>query len=197
MELTDEHFLGTFGHRGQQNDLSVAKESLTVTARMPWIALWGIPTNSKPDGAARDPVVRRQYITQRWVDEHGVTPSCRRREGRGTVSHSETCRKGFDAIEKKLDKQLEEATRNAEPPLVNTVEVEVEQPQELPMTGGASSSSGPAPSGQEAVLLSSFSSPEVRMEITESSGSRMPLEGLTRTTRVTGSIRFGRRTHHT
>ena len=34
----------------------------------------GTPTNPKPDGTARDPVIRRQYIIQRWVDEHGVTP---------------------------------------------------------------------------------------------------------------------------
>ena len=53
--------------------------------------------------------------------------------------------------------------------------MEVEQPQEHPMTGGASSSSGPAPSGQEAAPLPSPSSHEVRKEITESSGRR-PLE---------------------
>ena len=45
-------------------------------------------------------------------------------------------------------RQLEEATRDTEPPLVSTVEMEVEQPQEHPMTGGASSSSGPATSRQ-------------------------------------------------
>ena len=97
------------------------------------------------------------------------------------MSHSETSetyRKRFEAIEKrKLDIQLEEATRNAEPPLVNTVEMEVEQPQEQLSTGGASSSSGPAPSGQEAVPLPSPSSHEVRMEVTEPSGSTRPLEG--------------------
>ena len=74
------------------------------------------------------------------------------------MSHSETWRKRFDAIgKKKLDKQLEEATKNAEPPLVSTAEMEVEQLQELPMTGRASSSSGPAPSGRDAVPLSQFS----------------------------------------
>ena len=53
------------------------------------------------------------------------------------MSHSETCRKRFVAIEqkKKLDKQLEEATRNAEPPPVSTAEMEVEQPQQQPSTG--------------------------------------------------------------
>ena len=69
----------------------------------------GTPTNPKPDGAARDPQVRRQHITQRWVDKNGVTPGCPLCEGRGTMSHSETCRKRFDAV----DKQVEEATRNA------------------------------------------------------------------------------------
>ena len=78
-ELTDEHLLGTVG----------------------------TPTNLKPDGAAKDPQIRRQYITQRWVDEHGVTPGCPRCEGRGTMTHPETCKKRFDEIEKKkLDKRL-------------------------------------------------------------------------------------------
>ena len=93
------------------------------------------------------------------------------------MTHSETCRK-FEAIEKrKLDKQLEEATRNSEPPPVSTVEREVEQPQELPSTGGASSSSGPAPSGQEGVPLPCPGSDVVRMQVTEPSGSTRPLEG--------------------
>ena len=86
--------------------------------------------------------------------------------------------------------------------------MEVERPHEQPSTGGASSSSGPAPSGQEAVPLPSPSSHEVRMEVTEPSGSTRPLEGvmraranefgasrecccLTRTTRLTGSVRSG------
>ena len=42
----------------------------------------GTPTNTKPDGAARDPVIRRQCITQRRVDEHGVTTGCPRCEHR-------------------------------------------------------------------------------------------------------------------
>ena len=76
----------------------------------------GTPTNPKPDGAARDPLVRRQYITQRWLDKNSVIVGCFRCEGRGTMSHSETCRKRFEKIERrKLDKQLEEVTRNAEP----------------------------------------------------------------------------------
>ena len=63
-----------------------------------------------------------------------------------------------EAIEKrKLDKQLEEATRNAEPPPVIAVQMEVERPHEQPSTGGASSSSPPVPSGQEAVPLHQFS----------------------------------------
>ena len=109
------------------------------------------PTNPKPDCAARDPQIRRQYITQRWVDENGITPGCPRCEGRGTTGHSKTCRKRFDAIgKKKLDKQMEEAAMNAEPPPVIAAEMEVEQPREPSTTGGASFSSAPAPSGQEA-----------------------------------------------
>ena len=66
------------------------------------------------------------------------------------------CRTRFDAIEKKkLDRQLEEARKDSELPQVNTVEMEVEQTQDHPMTGGASSSSGPATSGQEAVPVAS------------------------------------------
>ena len=41
------------------------------------------------------------------------------------MSHSEACRKIFDAIEKKkkLDRQLEEARKGSELPQVNTVKV--------------------------------------------------------------------------
>ena len=67
------------------------------------------------------------------------------------MSHSEKCRKRFHSIEKeKLDKHLEEAMRNAESPPVIAAEMEVEQPREQPSTGGASSSSAQAQSGQEA-----------------------------------------------
>ena len=108
----------------------------------------GTPTNSKPDGAARDPQVRRQHITQRWVEENSVTPGCPPCDGRGTMSHSETCRKRFDAIEKKkLDKEMEEAVRNAEPPPVIAAEMEVESNHmKSRRLVGASSSSAPAPS---------------------------------------------------
>ena len=92
--------------------------------------------------------------------------------------HSETCRKRLDAIEEmKLDKQMEEAVRNAEPPPVIAAEMEVEQPHEQPSTSGASSSSGPAPSGQEAVPLPSPSSHEVRTEVPGPFGTTRPLEG--------------------
>ena len=172
MELTDEHLLGTLA--GIQNRLPKShcftKDALD--------RIVGTPTNPKPDGAARDPQVRRQYITQGWLDENGVTSGCPRCDGRGTMSHAEACRKRLEAIEKrKLDKQLEEATRNAEPPPVSTVKMEVEQPLEQPSSGGASSSSGPAPSGQEAGPLPSPSSHEVRMEVTEPSGSPRPRSG--------------------
>ena len=136
----------------------------------------GTPTNPKPDGLARDPQVKRQYITQRWVDEHGVTPGCRRCEVRGTMTHSETCRKRIEEIEKKkLDKRLEEeAARIPEPPSETVNEMDVEQTQEQPMTSGASSSSGLAVPVQEAAPVASPSSHEVRMD--ESSGSTRPLE---------------------
>ena len=80
----------------------------------------------------------------------GVTPGRPRCESRGAMPHIEACRKRFDAIEKKkkLDMQPEEARKESELPQVNTVEMEVEQPQEHPMTRGASSSSGVATSGQ-------------------------------------------------
>ena len=66
------------------------------------------------------------------------------------MSHSDTCKKRFDTIEKqRLDKQMEEAAMAAEQQPVFAAEMEVEQPREQPSTGGASSSSAPAPSGQE------------------------------------------------
>ena len=136
-----------------------------------------VGTPTCPSHTVRDPQGRRQCITQKWVDENCVTLGCPRCEGRGTMSHSETYRKRFDAIEKKkLDEQL--ATRNAEPPPVSTAEMEVEQPQKQPSTG--SSSAGPAPSGQEAVLLPSPSSHEVRMEVTELFAVTRPLGGVMR-----------------
>ena len=118
-----------------------------------------------------------------------------RRDGlTSTMSHSEKCRKRFESIEKgKLDKQLEEATGNAEPPPViaetevideagtrgkrSDARMDVEQPREQPSNGGASSSFAPAQSGQEAVPLSSPSTHEVRMETAEPSSSTRPLEG--------------------
>ena len=92
------------------------------------------------------------------------------------MTHSETSRKRFDEIEKKkLDKRLEEeATRIPEPPPETLNEMDVEQPQEQPLTGGASSSSGPAVPVQEAAPVASPSSHEVRMD--QSSGSTRPLE---------------------
>ena len=50
-----------------------------------------------------------------------------------------------------LTLQLEEARKDSELPQVNRAEMEVEQIQDHPMTGGASSSSGLATSGQEPV----------------------------------------------
>ena len=176
-ELTDEHLLGTIsGIRNSRTIYRLPKSHGYSKDALDRIV--GAPTNPKPNGAARDPVMRRQYITQRSVDEHDVTPGCPRCEGRGTMTHSETCRKRFEAIEKKkLDKQLEEeAARIPEPPPEAVAEMDVEQPQEQPMMGEASSSSGPAVSVQEAAPVTSPSSHEVRMVITKPSGSTRPLE---------------------
>ena len=106
--LTDEHLLGTLsGIRNSRTIYRLPKSHCYSKDALDRIV--GTPANPKPDGAAKDPQIRRQYITQRWVDEHGVTPGCPRCEGRRTMTHSETCRKRFDEIEKKkLDKRLEE-----------------------------------------------------------------------------------------
>ena len=113
------------------------------------------------------------------MDEHGVTPGCPRCEGRGTMTHSEACRRRFDEIEKKkLDKQLEEeAARIPEPPSETVHGMDVEQAQEQPLTGGASSSSGPVAPVQEAVPMASPSAHEVRMVETSRSNTR-PLEEI-------------------
>ena len=107
-ELTDEHLLGTLsGIRNSRTIYRLPKSHCYNKDALDRIV--GTPANPKPEGAAKDPQIRRPYITQRWVDEHGVTPGCPRCEGRGTMTHSEACRRRFDEIEKKkLDKQLEE-----------------------------------------------------------------------------------------
>ena len=80
MELTDEHLLGTLaGIRNSRTVYRLTKSHCYSKDALDRIA--GTPTNPKPDGASRNPVVRRQYITQRWVDELGVTPRCPRCEG--------------------------------------------------------------------------------------------------------------------
>ena len=137
----------------------------------------GTLANPKPEGAAKDPQIRRPYVTKRWVDEHGVAPSCPHCEGRGTMTHSEASRRRFDEIEKKkLDKRLEEeAARIPEPPSETVHEMDVEQAQEQPLTVGASNSSGPVAPVQEAVPMASPSSHEVRMVETSRSNTR-PLE---------------------
>ena len=105
-----------------------------------------------------------------------VTPSCPRCAGRGTMTHSETSKRRFDEIEKKLDKQLEEeAARIPEPPSETVHEMEVEQAPEQPLTGGPSSSSGPMAPVQEAVPMASPSLHEVRMVETSRPNTR-PLE---------------------
>ena len=174
--LTDEHLLGTLsGIRNSRTIYRLPKSHCYSKDALDRIV--GTPANPKPEGAAEDPQIRRPYITQRWVDEHGVTPGCPRCEGRGTMTHSEACRRRFDEIEKKkLDKQLEEETaRIPEPPSETVHEMDVEQAQEQPLTGGASSSSGPVAPVQEAVPMASPSSHEVRMVETSRPNTR-PLE---------------------
>ena len=91
------------------------------------------------------------------------------------MTHSEACRRRFDEIEKKLDKQLEEtAARIPEPPSETVHEMDLEQAQEQPLTGGASNSSGPVAPVQEAVPMPSPTSHEVRMETSRS--NTKPLE---------------------
>ena len=93
------------------------------------------------------------------------------------MSHSETCKKRFESIEKKkLDKQLEEeAARIPEPPPEGVAEINVEQPLNQSLVGGASSSSAPAVL-VKAAPVASPSSHEVRMDVTELSGSTRTLE---------------------
>ena len=175
-ELTDEHLLGTLsGIRNSRTIYRLPKSHCYNKDALDRIV--GTPANPKPEGAAKDPQIRRPYITQRWVDEHGVTPGCPRCEGRGTMTHSEACRRRFDEIEKKkLDKRLEEeAARIPEPPSETVHGMDVEQAQEQPLTGGASSSCGPVAPVQEAVPMASPSSHEVRMVETSRSNTR-PLE---------------------
>ena len=77
MELTDEHLLGTLsGIRSSRTIYRLLKIHCFSKDAMDRIV--GTLTNPKPDGAARDPQVRRQYIMRKWVDENGVTPGCRR-----------------------------------------------------------------------------------------------------------------------
>ena len=153
MELTDGHLLGTLaGIRSSRTIYRLPKSHCFNQDAFDRIV--GTPTSQtvRP-GIHRsgDSTSRRDGLT-RTVSLLG----CPRGEDRGTMSHSETCRKRFDAIEKKkLDKQLEEATWNAEPPPVFAAETDVEQPREQPSTGGTASSPVRAQSGQEAVPVSS------------------------------------------
>ena len=72
----------------------------TATTRDALDRIVGTPTNPRPDGAARDPQVRRQYTMVSLLAVLAVKAEER--------CHSETCRKRFESIEKeKLDKQLE------------------------------------------------------------------------------------------
>ena len=69
-ELTDEHLLGTLsGIRNSRTIYRLPKSHCYSKDALDRIV--GTPVNPKPEGAAKDPQIRRQYITQRWVDEHG------------------------------------------------------------------------------------------------------------------------------
>ena len=191
---------------------SIDCRRVTATAKTPWIASWALQRT--PSRTVRPGIHRSgdsTSLNDGWMNT--VSLQVALAEGRATMTHSETCRKRFEEIEKKkLDKRLEEeAARIPEPPPEAAAEMDVEQHQEQPMTGGASSSSGPAASVQEAAPVASPSSHDVRMEVTESSGSTRPLEGddgessnkrarslagmllLMKTTRQTGRIQSGRR----
>jgi hypothetical protein len=57
----------------------------------------GSPQNPKPLDTARDPVIRRKYITDAHFAAKGATQNCGRcMTGQG--KHSETCRQRFEAI---------------------------------------------------------------------------------------------------
>ena len=76
MELTDEHLLGTFaGIRSSRTIYRLPEVHCFNKDALDRIV--GTPTNPKPDGAARDPQVRRHFVTQRWVDEHAVKAEVR------------------------------------------------------------------------------------------------------------------------
>ena len=67
-ELTDEHLLGTLsGIRNSRTIYRLPKSHCYSKDALDRIV--GTPANPKPEGAAKDPQIRRQYITQRWVDE--------------------------------------------------------------------------------------------------------------------------------
>ena len=67
MELTDERLLGTLaGIRSSRKIYRLPKSQCYCKDALDRIA--GTPTNPRPDGVVRDPVVRRQYITQKWLD---------------------------------------------------------------------------------------------------------------------------------
>ena len=89
---SDENLFGTLsGIRNSRTIYRLPKSHCNNKDALDRIV--GTPANPKPEGAAKDPQIRRPYITQRWVDEHGVTPSCPHCEGRGTMTHSEACRR--------------------------------------------------------------------------------------------------------
>ena len=108
MELTDEHLLGT---------LAGIRSSRTI-CRLPKSHCFNKDALDRIVGDSDEPQARRcgqgstgqetVHHAETGLTRNAVTSGCPRCRGR--MSHSATCKKRFDAIEKKkLDKQLEEA----------------------------------------------------------------------------------------
>ena len=110
----------------QQNDLSVAEVSLPQPRRFG--SHRGHSGESQARRCGQGSTDHETVHHSTIVDEHGGTPGCPRYEGRGTMTHSETCRKRFEEIEmKKLDKRLEEeCARIRERPSETVNEMDVE-----------------------------------------------------------------------
>ena len=157
-ELTDEHLLGTLSGIRNSRTIYRLPKSHCYSKDAFGIASWAL--RRTPSQTVRPGIHRSgdsTSLNDGWMNT--VLLQVARCEGRGTMTHSETCRKRFEEIEKKkLHKRLEEeAARIPEPPPEAVTEMDVEQPQEQPMTGGAS-----AVSVQEAAPVASPSSHEVR-----------------------------------
>ena len=105
--LTDDMCSGLSLESGTA-ERSISCRSVTATAKALWITSWAL--RRIPSQTVRPRIHRsRDSTSLNDGDEHGGTPGCPRYEGRGTMTHSETCRKRFEEIEmKKLNIRLEE-----------------------------------------------------------------------------------------